>query len=84
MYIIVKDVYGDYGDESEKVIVLNDTGVAEAFRSKQRALRELKDLVDSMEVDYKELEGKNGSVEYSLWGGSEVFYIYKLHVDNSL
>jgi len=84
MYIIVKDVYGDYGDESEKVIVLNNKGVAEAFKSKQRALRELKDLVDSMEVDYKELAGRNGSVEYSLWDGQEVFYVYELYIDNSL
>lgn len=85
MYIIVKDVYGDYGDEAEAVIVFNGNGVAEAYRSRNLAERGLKEMIENMKEEYEIIESDDyPSVAYSLWDGHEIFYIYELYIDNSL
>ena len=85
MYIIVKDICGDYGSSAEKVIVLNRSSYAEVFRSKSCALRALKEIVEDINEDYEEIDSEeyNGKA-YSFWYGAEIFYIYKLYIDNNL
>ena len=85
MYIIVKDVWGDYGDSEEAVVVRNSEGVAEAYRTKNHAERDLEEMIKSMGEEYEIIDNDDyDSVAYSLWDGHEVFYVYELYVDNRL
>lgn len=85
MYILVKDVQGDYGDSEEAIIVLNNAGVAEAYRSKNHAERALEEMIKNMGEEYKIINNDDyNSTAYSLWDGQEIFYIYELYVDNRL
>ena len=87
MYIIVKDVWGDYGDSEEAVVVRNSHGVAEAYRSKNHAERALEEMIKSISIrgEYDIIDNDDyDSVAYSLWDGHEVFYVYELYVDNRL
>lgn len=85
MYIIVKDVCDDHGGESEAVIVLNNNGIAEAYRTKQHAEKALEEMIKNMEEEYEIINGDDyPSIAYSLWGYQEIFYVFELYVDNRL
>tara|TARA_B100000035_G_scaffold249473_1_gene218280 strand:- start:3739 stop:4014 length:276 start_codon:yes stop_codon:yes gene_type:complete len=91
MYIIVKDVVVGKGSipalriTSKRVIVLNRASYAEAFRSKNRAMMALKQIVEDTNEKHEVInDEKYGGNAYSLFGGAEIFYVYELYVDNSL
>jgi hypothetical protein len=85
MYIIVKDVCGDYGDESKRVAVLNKEEKIEVFRSKNLALWALDAHVKNMNESYQAYTTADESqTSYSLYGGAEVYYIQPVFIDNSL
>ena len=85
MYIIVKDVCGDYGDESKRVAVLNKEEKIEVFRSKNLALRALDAHVKNMNESYQTYTTADESqTSYSLYDGAEVYYIQPVFIDNSL
>ena len=84
MYIIVKDVCHDFG-RLKRIVVLNKASYCEAFRSKACALRALNKIVKDTGEEYENLnDEKYCGFAYSLFGGAEIFYVYKLHVDNRL
>ena len=85
MYIIVKDVRDDDGGKSKRTIVLNRASYSEVFRSKNRALMFLKEIIEETEEEYEELnDSKYEGLAYSLCSGYEIFYVYKLYLDNRL
>ena len=84
MYIIVKDINVG-GVNVKRSVVLNRSSYSEVFRSKNRAIMALKEIVKDTEEEYKVInDEKYGGDAYSFWNGSEIFYVYNLYIDNSL